>query len=313
MRSIQCLVVCVVASCGFPQPAEFVGPPAQIALTAGNGQSASAGSTLPSRFVVTVEDINDKPIAGVAVDFIVTAGGGALSAASVVTDALGQAQISLTLGTTAGANSVEARASGLSGSPVVFSAVGTAGPAAQILITAGSGQSATAGSLLTSPFVVTVEGVYDNPVAGAAVDFVVTAGGGSVSTASIVTNAQGRAESTLTLGQVEGTNTVEARVVGLSAVAFTAIGLVGAPAQVVLESGNSQTGTAGSALAAPFVVIVEDATGNPISGFSVAFVVTTGGGNASATNVATNAQGQVLTARVLRRDLTLDGSRTLAA
>ena len=97
----------------------------RIVLTSGNGQNGPAGSPVAAAFVVTVEDANHNPVAGVTVEFVVTAGGGSVSVPSVATDALGQAQTTLTLGSTAGTNTVEATAPGLlAGSPVVFTAVG---------------------------------------------------------------------------------------------------------------------------------------------------------------------------------------------
>jgi subtilisin family serine protease len=64
------------------------------------------------------------------------------------------------------------------------------------------------------------------------------------------------------------------------------------PTDLVLVSGNNQTGGAGLALALPLTVRVEDATGDPVSGVSVAFAVTAGGGSVQSTSVTTNGQGQ---------------------
>jgi hypothetical protein len=47
-------------------------------------------------------------------------------------------------------------------------------------------------------------------------------------------------------------------------------------------SGDGQTGVAGAALAAPFVVRVTDAQGDVVSGLSVSWSVTAGGGSLSA-------------------------------
>ena len=89
----------------------------------GDNQSGPVGSALASPFVVNVLDANDNPVQGTTVDFAVTQGGGALSVVSGVTDATGQAQVTLTLGTTAGQNQATATVTGLS--TVTFTATGT--------------------------------------------------------------------------------------------------------------------------------------------------------------------------------------------
>ncbi len=121
-------------ACGYARPAavgddagiaDAVGPATVISLVSGDGQSAVAGSELGAPFIVKVADANAKPVAGVGVSFIVTTGGGHVSVASADTNSLGQAQTTLTLGTALGLNTVEARAPGLSGSPVMVTANAT--------------------------------------------------------------------------------------------------------------------------------------------------------------------------------------------
>lgn len=74
---------------------------------------------------------------------------------------------------------------------------------------------------------------------------------------------------------------------------------VPSPAQITLISGNNQSGVIGSVLAAPLVVSVTDAGGNPLANQPVIFkvtqdngMVTSGGTSASSTVATTNAQGQ---------------------
>lgn len=91
-------------------------PVPTIAKTSGDGQSAAAGSTLPTPLTVTVSDANGNPLAGTTVTFAVTAGGGSLSATTVATDGAGHAGTALTLGSAAGTNTVHATAAGVPGS-----------------------------------------------------------------------------------------------------------------------------------------------------------------------------------------------------
>jgi hypothetical protein len=100
-------------------------PATAIASTSGNGQSGKVGEALASPFVVTVKDQYDRDVSGVEISFNVLAGGGGLSNGQPqITNASGQAETTLTLGSEPGTdnNQVEAVNSGLSGSPVIFTA-----------------------------------------------------------------------------------------------------------------------------------------------------------------------------------------------
>ena len=207
------------------------GPATQMALNAGNDQSATAGtavSTLPS---VIVKDGNGIPVPGVSVTFTVTTGGGSATGLSATTNAAGIATVgSWTLGATAGANTLTASSDSLSGSPVTFHATGTAGPAAQIAANAGDGQSASAGTAVGTPPSVIVEDSNANPVSGVSVTFAVASGGGSAKGLSKTTDAAGIATvGSWTLGAAAGANTLTASSGSLSGspVTFTATGSAG--------------------------------------------------------------------------------------
>ena len=92
----------------------------------GGGQTAPAGTLVPDRPAVRVLDERGDPVAGVTVTFVVTGGGGQVAGAEQTTDAQGIARVDAwTLGPTPGPNALEARADGVTGSPVVFTATGT--------------------------------------------------------------------------------------------------------------------------------------------------------------------------------------------
>ena len=88
----------------------------------------------------------------------------------------------------------------------------------------GDGQEGTVGKPLAKPFVVSVLDQNGSAFAGAVVTFSVTAGRGAMAATTATTDANGRARSTLTLGNDSGTNTVTATVAGLEPVTFTAFG-----------------------------------------------------------------------------------------
>ena len=98
------------------------GPATRLVEVSGNNQTGQIGTALPQPFVVKAVDADNQPVAGVTVTFEVTSGAGTLSDASVVTGGSGRASTVLTLGNTAGTVTVSARAEGLAGSPVLFTA-----------------------------------------------------------------------------------------------------------------------------------------------------------------------------------------------
>lgn len=77
--------------------------PLEVEKTAGDGQQAAAGSTLPTDPTVQVTEAhgpNPSPVQGVDVQFAVVEGGGSVSSSTATTDANGNASVSWTLGNT---------------------------------------------------------------------------------------------------------------------------------------------------------------------------------------------------------------------
>jgi hypothetical protein len=186
------------------------GPPANLLIISGAGQSGTVGQALGSAFTVKVTDAGGNPVSGVAVVFAVTGGGGTLSATSTVTDSLGQAYSTLTLGPSSGVNTVTATSGTLAGSPVTFTATGTTVSATTITMISGNGQTGATGQALASAFTVKVTSTSGAPVSGVAVTFAVTGGQGTLSATNTVTDSLGQAYSTLTLGPSAAVNTVMA-------------------------------------------------------------------------------------------------------
>ena len=91
-------------------------------------------------------------------------------------------------------------------------------------IVSGNGQQGAPGATLTQPLTVEVRDQHGTPLAGTTVTFAITAGGGTLSDTTATTDAQGRAATTLTLGNQPGTNTVVATVEDLDPLTFTATG-----------------------------------------------------------------------------------------
>ena len=213
-------------------------PRARISEDTGNLQSAGILSELSDPLVVRVTDSTGGPVAGATVVFRVVQGNGNLSGGErgevATTAADGRASAFFTLGSRAGVgvDRVRATAVGFAGE-VIFSALAAADPAERINPVSGDNQRGAVGQPLAHPLVLVVTDRGDNPVAGQEVTVEVLEGGGSVeggSGATVVTDSDGRAAVTFTLGPEEGfdNNLVEATFPGLAGepVTFKASGFV---------------------------------------------------------------------------------------
>ena len=100
---------------------------------------------------------------------------------------------------------------------------------AALLKVSGDNQQGTAGAALTSPLVVELRDQYGSALQGVPVTFTVTEGsgklGGRFTVENTVTDANGRAQTALTLGPSPGTNTVEVSFAGSNPLTFNAVGV----------------------------------------------------------------------------------------
>ena len=161
-----------------------------------------------------------------------------------------------------------------------------------LLKISGDNQRRTPGETLVNPFVVEVQDESGLVLAGISVTFIVTSGDGMLSMRSATTNANGRAQSILTLGPNLGRHTVLVSAAGIEVPAtFNAEGSR-IPKTLEIISGADQEGLPGDALEKPFVVEVRDQTDKPLPGVEVTFTVTSGDGTLSEISVTTDAMGE---------------------
>jgi hypothetical protein len=123
--SCNCLVTLTNASGNGSPPEMWIG------AIGSSGSGTTTALPLASPFVVKVTDANANPVAGTAVTFTVTSGGGNLAGGvtqlAVTTDTQGLASTTFTVGSNPGANTVTASSGTLAGSPVTFTATGVIG------------------------------------------------------------------------------------------------------------------------------------------------------------------------------------------
>ena len=115
--------------------------PDSLTKVCGEDQEGTAGEQLAAPLVVLVVDEDSAAMAGVAVTFSVTTGGGTLSDTTATTDANGRARTWLTLGSEVGTNTVAATVAGLD--PVTFTATGQESPASLWDLFLASGKRVT--------------------------------------------------------------------------------------------------------------------------------------------------------------------------
>ena len=131
------------------------------------------------------------------------------------------------------------------GNPLSYASINTHIPAMQakgievqfdnrthpaLLKISGDNQKGAAFVSLAQPFVVEAQDENGSALTGISITFAITAGGGSLSVTDATTDANGRAQSTLTLGPNLGMNTVEVSAAGIaSQITFYAISDTGPP------------------------------------------------------------------------------------
>ena len=191
--------------------------PKELVIASGNNQDGTPNSELTDPLVVRVLDAESKGIADVNVTFGVTAGHGKLSSQAnegeitVSTTAQGIAEVPFTP-TSPGIVTVQASVAGLD--PVVFT-VNAGPPPATLVKASGDNQHGDPGTRLANPFVVEVQDKDGTPLEGISVTFQVTAGGGTLSATTVTTAANGRGQTSLTLGSKRAVNRVRASVAGI--------------------------------------------------------------------------------------------------
>jgi hypothetical protein len=177
---------------------------------------------------------------------------------------------------------------------VTFNATGTAGAPANVVASAGTGQTAVQGTGVAVRPTVRVTDSTGNPVIGATVTFAVTAGGGSATSLIQTTDTQGQAAvGSWTLGS-GAPNTLRATVTGS--------GITGNPVTFTAQSATQVAITSAPAgpisLGTNFTISVQlrDGLGAPVAlpGVSLTIAIASGGGtlNGTLTRV-TDASGAV--------------------
>jgi len=256
--------------------------------SAGNNQSATVNTPI----ALSVQAINPYSGAGIAGVTVTFGSGnkGTFNPAQVTTDSTGTAATTYTLPQTAGTYALTAMSPGYSTASLSETAV--AGPATVLSVISGSSQSGTVGTALPLPLVVMAKDSFGNKVSGTSVTYS-DAYGGSFSPNPATTGSNGETSTVFTLPTSAHAGFAVTAASGTATPAtFHETSLAGAPATQTITSGNKQTGTAGTQLPKPLVVVVKDQYGNAVVGVTVTFSDGGAGGSFVNSTPLTNGSGQ---------------------
>ena len=257
------------ASIGGVTPVDFTAnavAPASLMIVGGDGQRGEVGTSL-GQLQVTVLDAAGAELPGALVRFTALTAGGSIAPASVVADRNGLAGASPTLGTVAGTYTYRAEVSGIPA--VLFSLEASPGQATVISIVSGDGQSGQVATQLADPLIARITDQYGNVKPGVTVSFGLPVDA-ELLFASPTAGGDGLVSAGVRLGFTAGQQ-IFTFSAGNAQAHFTENAVAAAPANIATYSGDHQSGTVGTTLAAPLVVRVTDIYGNAAPGASVAF------------------------------------------
>jgi len=141
-----------------------------------------------------------------------------------------------------------------------------------LMMVAGDGQFARAGSELPASLVVRVVDQQGNPVPAVTVTWSVEAGGGIISPTSSATDEQGLVSARWTLGPIPGPNSADAAAPGVEAVTFSANATSGGPRlgpDHLLFQVQPSDAVKGQAITPAVVVAVVDRDGALVPDFKI--------------------------------------------
>lgn len=233
---------------------------------------------------VTLRDAASRPLAGFTVDITASGQRNVISLTDSISSRDGLVRAKLR-STTAELKSVSAFIKGAGFTLADTAQVRFVAPALldQLLYVSGDDQTGRINTPLPAPLVLRVLGHEKEPKGGVTVELSVVAGGGLVNrktTCSVFSDTAGYCRVLWSMGPVAGrrNNLLTARIRGLEQTTLTlkASAAASEPAQWAIVSGNQQNGIVGRALAAPFIIQMGDANGNPVADLAVLFKVTQG-------------------------------------
>jgi Big-like domain-containing protein len=270
-------------------------PPSQLSITTQPSSSAPSGVAFAQQPVILVRDASNNPVSSIVVTATIATGGGTLGGTATATsNASGVASFSnLSISGTVGSRSLSFSTTFVM--PVTSNAINlTAGPASQLSIATQPSSSISSGTAFPRQPVIQVKDASDNPVNGVVVTAALASGGGTLGgTLTATSNASGAASFTnLSITGSAGDRTLSFSAPGVASATSDAISVTVSPSQLSLTTQPSSSVQSGVPFVFQPVVLVKDASNNPLGGIEVTAAISSGGGTLGGTLTATsNASG----------------------
>jgi hypothetical protein len=260
-------------------------PASQLAIVAGNNQTATVAAHVATAPSVIAKDPFNNPVGGVAVTFAVATGGGSVTGGMQTTNASGVATVgSWVMGTASGPNTLTATSAGLAGSPLVFSATALPGtPIAYFVSLSGSAPIAGTAVTVTAQLVDSLGNAV--ATAGHLVTWSFTGAAGTFASPTSTADATGKAVVQFTTATTIGSTSIAVRdtngLVGLSSTLTSIAG----PASIARSSVTPGVPVlaADGVSRTTITVQLRDANGNSLSASGGTVVITATSGTLSAT------------------------------
>jgi hypothetical protein len=266
--------------------------PAKLALTAGEGQHAATGHTLKHAIEAEVRSARNRPVADVAVHFVVDATDGQTEVATARTDAHGRAHARWPLGGSPGRQTLLVTADGITDTVAM---IAEADPVAANVRATSINERASGGvgELLPADAGIRLTDSLGRALPGVPVSWT-THDGGTVSAATARTDSLGESRVHWKLGTHSGTQRAivtigDGRLVPRATIAATAT--PGTATSLAIVAGDRQVATAGSMLDRSVVLRALDKNGNAVPAAAVTLMPNSG--SVGDSSVQTDSSGSV--------------------
>jgi hypothetical protein len=271
---------------------QVVAVPASVTVVAGEDQRAPAGRSLSTPVTAQIVSRSGRPVPGVPVEFRTESGEGNTNPRADTSDARGIVRAVWTLGNVPGRQHLTIAVEAVSVSPVLTAEADPVAANTRVTLVSEE-MSGQVGDTLEQPVRIRVTdslgaALADLPLAWSTPD------GGSLVSVGARTDSLGEARARWKLGPKTGRQRILVQVGNARTMpVFTAraSALAGAPASLIVRSGEAQSATVGVVLPKPIVVRVLDRAGNPVPDVRLALLPKTGSVADSA--MRTDSTGQV--------------------
>jgi len=242
---------------------------------------AYPGSSLAEPMMVRITDAQNLPVYSYPVTFTCNNTEALFSAAQpVYTNSDGRASTNIQVPEQAGELLVNANAPGLQGNPVQFTIYIMQPENLLIEKVSGDSQKTVINGKIPLPLVVSIHDNDGRPARNIGVLFSVANTLLAVADSGTVkTNANGLAQTTVTMGATAGETTITAKIIGTQkSVTFRVFSFAEQAQKMAIHSGNKQSAQIGQQVPEPLVVKVSDNNNNAVANVALQFAIHSGAG-----------------------------------